>query len=177
MKSPLPAIEVLRRFFDYDSVTGLLTWRARAANDRHGRMRARRYEGRAAGSLRADGYVIVSPVIDGVTHRILAHRLAWALHHGKWPAAELDHIDGDHANNRLANLREAIRVEQMQNMVARPLMGVSADARGSIIRYYAVIRARGERVHLGSFDTPEAAHAAYLEAKARLHSFQPVPRR
>ena len=30
---------------------------------------------------------------------------------------------------------------------------------------------------LRSFATPEEARAAYLKAKAELHSFQPIPRR
>jgi hypothetical protein len=37
-------------------------------------------------------------------------------------------------------------------------------------------RAGGRGYFLGLFPTPEEAHTAYLEAKARLHPFQPVPR-
>jgi hypothetical protein len=175
-----PPIEVLRQLFDYDPLTGVLTWRVRSSEQfshvRHHRMRARRYEGKPAGSLRPDGYVIVNPVIDGVTHRILAHRLIWALCHDRWPAAELDHVDGDCANNRLANLREASRSEQMQNMVWRVGRGVYADPRVGGPPFYARITVRRKVIRLGSFPTQAAAQAAYLKAKAELHSFQPAPR-
>lgn len=43
-------------------------------------------------------------------------------------------------------------------------------------KWTAHIRADGKQVYLGSFDTPEAASARYLKAKAELHPFQPVPR-
>ena len=176
----LPPIEVLRRLFDCDPLTGVLTFRSRPRedfdHDRHWRMWLRRYEGKSAGSLRQDGYLIVSPVIKGVTHPPLAHRLIWAIMHGGWVPV-VDHRNGCGSDNRLANLRDAVgQSENMQNMAAHARRGVSIDARGPSPLYNARITRGGKVVHLGSFGTPEAAHAAYLEAKERLHAFQPVPR-
>jgi hypothetical protein len=37
---------------------------------------------------------------------MLVHRLAFALHKGRWPTGRLRHRDGDKANNRWANLEE-----------------------------------------------------------------------
>ncbi len=34
----------------------------------------------------------------------LAHREAWAVHHGEWPCDEIDHIQPKRADNRLCNL-------------------------------------------------------------------------
>lgn len=50
---------------------------------------------------------------------------------------------------------------------ATGLLGVSkADSRGFRARiFYA-----GKETHLGTFKTPEDAHAAYLAAKRRLHA-------
>ena len=179
-----PEIDHLRKLFVIDAQAGVITRLSRPSEDfsglRHWRMWNKRFAGRAAGNIRTDGYVMISVHIDGVRHQILGHVLLWALHHGRWPMNELDHIDGVHSNNRIGNLREATRPEQMQNMKARLTQGagrgVSVDARASIVRYYAHITINRKRRHLGSFDTPEAAHEAYLRAKRELHTFQPVPR-
>ena len=36
-------------------------------------------------------------------------------------------------------------------------------------KWYAQIRANGQTIHLGSFDTPEAAHKAYVVAAIKHH--------
>lgn len=46
------------------------------------------------------------------------------------------------------------------------LKGVAARSSG---RFQAHIRKDGARITLGTFDTVEAAHAAYVEAAQRLH--------
>jgi hypothetical protein len=172
----LPPIDVLRRLFVYNPITGELIHRFRPREDfshsRHWRMWRRRYEGRSAGSLRVDGYVMVVTNIGGVRHSILAHRLIWAIVNGEW-VPEVDHRDGCGSNNRLDNLRAAIgQSENMQNMAGR--RGTRLDRRSG--RYQAVIGAAGKRIHLGIFATEAEAHSAYLEAKQRHHRFQPVPR-
>ena len=99
-----------------------------------------------------------------------AHRLAWLYMTGEWPAGVIDHIDGDRANNRFSNLRDVPQRANMQNR-KRPqkdnvlgLLGVSMR-RG---RFRATLKLASRQLHIGDFDTPEAAHQAYLEAK-RLH--------
>lgn len=46
---------------------------------------------------------------------ISAHRLAWLLHYGQWPADVIDHIDGNPANNCITNLRCCSPKENKQN--------------------------------------------------------------
>ena len=174
-----PPIDRLRQLFEFDFVTGVITRLQRPEADfsafRHWRMWNRRYANMAAGNRRADGYVMVRVIIDGEKHDILAHILGWALHYGRWPEAELDHRDGIHHNNGIDNLREATRLEQMQNMALRSdRMGTAFDPRSG--RYQALIGILGKKVHLGMFATKEEAHEAYLKAKAELHSFNPVIR-
>ena len=48
------------------------------------------------------------------------HRIAWFLYHGKWPA-EIDHINGVRDDNRLANLEEVSRSENVQRAYNRRL--------------------------------------------------------
>jgi hypothetical protein len=91
---------------------------------------------------------------------------------------ELDHRNGNRADNRIENLREATMIEQRHNIKPRTTHGVG---RGVSLpprhkRFQAAITANYQRYYLGSFPTAEEARAAYLEAKSRLHTFQPVPR-
>lgn len=106
------------------------------------------------------------------------HRLAWLLSYGEWPAMDIDHINGDRADNRLDNLRLASKAENAQNYPLRAnssgLHGVCWNKRHK--KWRAHIRANGQQVYLGSYDTPQAAHEAYLNAKRAAHKFQPVPR-
>jgi hypothetical protein len=177
---PLPAIELLRRLFECDPAEGTLTRKPRPPEDfsalRLWRMWNARYAGRAAGGRRTDGYIMVRVIIDGVKYDILKHRLIWVLTHGCWPEKGLDHRDGDMENNRIDNLREANQEQNLQNIAVRSsTQGTNFDPRSK--RWQALLGLNGKKVHLGMFPTVEAAHEAYLRAKAELHQFQPVPRR
>jgi hypothetical protein len=109
---------------------------------------------------------------DGKT--IPAHRLAWALAHGKWPEQQIDHINGDKTDNRLCNLREASgRVNSENQRRAMPqnktgFLGVTPSSNWGSKAWRARIMVHGKNINLGTFKTPEAAHAAYVQAK-RLH--------
>lgn len=156
-----PSIDRLRQVLSYCPVTGHLHWRVT--------MGTRARAGQRAGSLSAQGYLVVG--LDGLRN-LFAHRIAWAIHHGRWPAGEIDHIDGDRTDNRMANLRDVATHENHQNMrKARSdnkvgILGVSRH-KG---RFRAQIQAQGKKRWLGEFDTAEAAHEAYLAAKRQLHS-------
>lgn len=99
------------------------------------------------------------------------HRLAWFYVTGEWPPSTIDHKDGDRQNNRFANLRPATMSEQLQNRIG---LGCYMDKRTG--RWLAEIRTNGKKRFLGSFATSGEGHAAYLNAKAKYHPFQPVPR-
>jgi hypothetical protein len=59
-----------------------------------------------------------------------AHRLAWLYVTGKWPAQEVDHINGDPTDNRWANLREATRSENMANRSGNKELSKSSRFKG-----------------------------------------------
>jgi hypothetical protein len=100
----------------------------------------------------------------------LQHRVAWFYIHGSWPSHRIDHINLDRTDNRLTNLRECDMSENLMNTGAHKdnvsgFKGVSANKK----RWSASISAYKKRKHLGTFDTPEEAHAAYVVAAATIH--------
>lgn len=79
----------------------------------------------------------------------------------------VDHVNGNGLDNRRANLRRASRVENGQNRRlntnnASGFKGVSF--RKDTGKWRAEITLRGQRMCLGNFEVPSAAHAAYCEA-------------
>lgn len=85
---------------------------------------------------------------------------------------QVDHIDGDGLNNRRANLRQASHSQNQRNRgLGRKntsgYKGVSWHTSSG--KWWARIWAGGKRETIGSFATPEAAHAAYVEAAIKLH--------
>jgi len=100
----------------------------------------------------------------------MAHRLAWALHNGEWPSKQIDHIDGDRANNRISNLREATQSQQIMNSKLRSdntsgIKGVQQRKYG----WTAYIAVDGKSTYLGHFDTKAKAIAARAEAEEKLY--------
>jgi hypothetical protein len=146
--------ERLRELLDYNPETGIFRWNVAAR------------AGTVVGCLNR-GYRVIR--VDRMLYR--AHRLAWLHVYGCWPTDEIDHINGIKDDNRLANLREVTCAENQQNRrSARTdnktgLLGVSSSQGG----FQAQIKVNCKLFFLGRFATAELAHAAYLEAKRRLH--------
>ena len=153
-------VQRLRQLFKYDPETGVFT-----------RLVSVKYNakvGDIAGAKNSSGRLQIH--IDGKSYK--AHRLAWLYVHGAFPENDIDHIDGNPANNAIANLRDVTHAVNMQNRKvahsnnkATGLLGVSRNASG----FQARIRFDGKLRALGTFKTPEAAHNAYLAEKRRLH--------
>jgi hypothetical protein len=139
----------------YDPATGLFVWTKRSGR--------RDMTGRVAGYRGHNGcwYVRFSG------RRYKAHRLAWFYVYGCWPVGDIDHINGNPSDNRIANLREATPSQNQANSRAREgrLKGAYLRPSG---KWRAKIRKDGRNLHLGTFATAEEAHAAYWSAAQRL---------
>ena len=155
------SLEKAREILSYDPVTGRFHWNV-------GRSPKTR-QGDPAGYVQnPSGYTYIE--INGTAYH--AARLAWLLATGSWPSLFIDHKDGDRANNRLDNLREATATENARNvrLGARTSSGLKgASWYGPNGKWAAKIRVNGRLLHLGYFATPQEAHEAYV--KAALHHF------
>jgi len=100
------------------------------------------------------------------------HRVVWLLHHGSFPPEELDHLNRTRVDNRIENLRLASRKENSQNSRRSSnsgAEGVHFNKRSK--KYRTHIKLNKKQVYLGSFNSPEEAHAAYRAAKIEHHLF------
>lgn len=151
--------ERLRTLLHYDEATGRFT---RLVDQ--GRYAA---GGRAGTVDSHEGYRRVG--VDGVLYR--EHRLAWLYVHGEWPALEVDHINGDRADNRFVNLRLATRIDNTRNRGRgrNNTSGIKGVSRKAQNKWTATITLGGKNKYLGSFATREEAATAYASAVAKYY--------
>lgn len=99
---------------------------------------------------------------------MLAHRVAWALHYGEWPDGQIDHINGDKADNRLDNLRV---VTAQGNAKNRPLRSDNTSGHVGVYwvtetkQWMAQIKVDGRQVTIGRYKTFEDAVVARKKAE------------
>lgn len=145
--------EELLFWVSYDPLTGEFTWRRGAR------------KGRRAGTVPSKTRLYRKVCVEGREYS--EHVLAWFYMTKTWPSGEVDHRDRDKINNRWANLRDVTPEVNAQNKSlycnnTSGFKGVSYCHRKG--RWYAKIKRRGRQRWLGYHTTPEAAHAAYVDA-------------
>lgn len=155
MKS-LPPLDELSHRFTYNGRDGLI----RYARDTRFRVRG------DVASYRDRRFMMVA----WGRGKLLAHRVAWALYHGAEPRAMIDHINGDPFDNRIANLR--LCDNSLNGANRGPTILNTSGFKGvcwhkKTRKWMAQIGVRGARYHLGYFDDPAEAHAAYAAAATK----------
>jgi hypothetical protein len=138
---------------EYEPDTGRFCWRV----DRSNGVKA----GQETGRVDSRGYLQVCVL----GRRYLAHRLAWFYAHAEWPPEEIDHINHDRLDNRMANLRVVSRAVNARN---RP---VPPNQRSGVagVRWHKATGKWAATVgnkHLGLFTTVPDAAAVRVRALA-----------
>jgi len=149
----------LRELLHYNPDTGVFTWVEPAINKQFLR-------GSIAGSRMVNGYLSLCIA----QKRYYCHRLAWLYMTGESPREHIDHINGNPADNRFCNLREATRCQNMQNLRAKRST-VGAFFHKTFGLWYSKIRVNKVDLFLGYFKTEMDAHNAYKQAKLTHHPF------
>ena len=155
--------ETARQSLSYCPDTGVFI-RLQSGRTRHCNV------GLPAGSVTSTGYATIS--VAG--HSYKAHRLAWLIFHGEWPAGQIDHINGIRTDNRIANLRVVNNRENGENKrkatasSTSGFLGVSWHK--ARCKWRAEIKHKGQKYHLGLFETPEEAYSTYIQKKRELHA-------
>ena len=158
----------ISKLLKYDPETGKLYWlerpvemfpSARVANTWNSRFSGKE----AFTAIDARGYVIGN--ILNKSHS--GHRVCWLLHTGRWPEKNIDHINGNRADNRIENLRDVTRSQNQRNQTRRATNksgfgGVFWDNRSQ--RWHAKIKIGGKDKYLGSFIDKDEAIAVRIKA-------------
>ena len=171
----LPSFELVRSIFDYNPLTGALTWKDRTQDQfpTDGKHKAlnQQFTGKEAGHVSAStGYRMVS--VNNQDY--LAHRIIWLWQTGVEPD-KVDHRDRNKANNKWDNLRLVTNSQNVCNSPKRldnktGFKGVwEVSLPRSRRRWTAQITLEGHRIHLGTYDSPEEADEAYLKASKQYH--------
>lgn len=110
-----------------------------------------------------NGYVQIG--VDGKTH--YAHRIIFALHTGRWPKLDIDHIDCNKGNNSVDNLREATRSQNMRNII-KPRNGKKSNAPRGVCwdkkaeKWLSQCTINGKSKFVGLFNSKEEARLAVV---------------
>lgn len=163
-------IDLLRSLIVYDPISGLMTWKRRSSGFMgYSESTANKFNSRFAGQpacATPNGTGYLTSGILGNTYR--AHRVAWALAYGEWPIADIDHINGDRQDNRLANLRVVTDAENNLNKrLSRNNKSGHIGVSWAKTKYKWVVTIgfRNTRRVLGYFSTVEEAIAVRRQAQ------------
>lgn len=171
-------MQVLNEMFTYDPETGNLFWKERPKHHFPNIKGWISFNSKFAGQIA--GYretrrgtpvrISVRVKMNRTTHLFGAHRIIYHIMGLVIPdGLEIDHKDTNPYNNRWDNLRLATRAQNAANLKkhrTRKHMHLPKGVSTKRKKFRSQIGFRGKPINLGSFDTPEEAHAAYT-AKAK----------
>ena len=149
----------LRKIFNYDKNTGILTWKEQPV---FGRTTVKL--GEVVGYHNARGYLEIR--LCNKTHR--SHRIIWLMVYKKWPTHVIDHINGIKDDNRISNLRDVPQEHNVQNGTYKSATGTTGvTKRGS--KYEARISVDNKCIYLGSSTVKSEAIKMAVDARKKYH--------
>lgn len=157
MKFSQEAIDKLKACYRYDSDTG-------------GIFNVK--TGRELTGLNSEGYRMVQFRLNGKQCKYLAHHVAWFFEYGVWPTKDIDHINRVRSDNRIVNLREVSRAENLRNKGALSNDKQTQYECVSWHKFHNKWQARmpyrldRKRTRIGYFNTDKEAHEALQRAIA-----------
>lgn len=158
-------LELISKLFNYDSSTGLFTWKERVNNKAFNNKLANK----VAGTLHNKGYISLQSNLGSV----LAHNLAWYMVNGVIPKGfKIDHIDRVRSNNPISNLRLATDSENMWNCGKQK--NTKSKFKGAWWhktnkKWVAEIKKHRKKIHIGCFENELDAAKAYDSKSIELH--------
>jgi len=168
MKSkPLPPLEELKEFLDYNPDTGIFTWKKQICN--------RIKVGQITGYTNSRGYKTIFFNCENWQ----LHRIAYYMYYGVDPLEnEVDHQNGNRLDNTIKNLRLATLSLNRKN---RKLNKNNTSGKTGVVwvgkpskgRPYwkCDIGVNGKRIHLGCFEKDEKDKAIQARIEAEIKYF------
>ena len=171
----------LRKLLRYEPETGKLFWKERTPDmfedsKQTAEHKCSRWNSRLAGKEAFNG-INIEGYKRGLiwSRQYIAHRIAWAVHHGSWPEQQIDHINGVKTDNRMCNLRDVSATENGRNrtLQANSTSGVTGvNWNKGARKWRACIRVQQKYVYLGHYRAIDDAIAARKAAEIE-HGFHP----
>ena len=177
-KKDYPSIDVLEQVLEYHHESGKFYWKTRPIEMFEHLKHPSAYFN-SWNKVNAGKEAFTAKEKHGYKHGtvfgipVKAHIIAFMLYHKRLPDMQIDHINGLRDDNRICNLREAERCQNIQNQKIRP--DNKSGYKGVIWskekqKFRVEIQARGKRFNLGYFLTAERAALAYNKAAKELHN-------
>jgi len=161
--------DILIKLFNYDPLTGDLTWNNRDISEFKNRQGWISFNRKKAGTVingtmeNGHGKKYYRVKVLGLQQQV--HRIIWVMVHGEWPEF-IDHINGNGLDNRLVNIRSVSVTENNRNLRMNKLNTSGHMGVGKLNdRWQAHIWINNTQLNIGIYDTKEEAVAARKAAE------------